>query len=441
MASTQRFAKALSAAAVIAIASGCAGSGAKAPQVSGGFAKGDSNIALALRAQQALEARDFATAIPLSERAVEKAPNDAGYRALLGNAYFAAGRFASAEAAYKDSLSLISNQPQVILKLVLVTIAQGKKSEALAFLAAGQEVLDPADYGLALALAGDPYQAVSVLEASARAVTSDPRVRQNLALAHAIAGDWEAARTIAAQDLPANLVDQRVQEWMKFANPARASDQVASLTGVVPAADPGQPVRLALRRNDNIRMAAAAPVAQPELQPEPQPQLPAHAAIAEPAPEAYYAPAEPLAALPVAEISPPPMPVAEYVPPVAEAAPAAKAKPILRAASFVPKAKRPVAAPRAQGNSNSVVQLGAYGSRERVSVAWDQITKRYPGLKAYSPVIARFNGPRGTVYRLSVKGFASQQEAQARCRTLQGKGGSCFVRSVAGDSPIRMASR
>lgn len=437
MARTQRFAKALSAVAVIAIAGGCAGSGAKAPQVSGGFAKGDSNILLALRAQQALEGRDFGTAIALSERAVEKAPNDAGYRALLGNAYFAAGRFASAEAAYKDSLSLISNQPQVILKLVLVTIAQGKKSEALAFLAAGQEVLDPADYGLALALAGDPYQAVSVLEASARAVTSDPRVRQNLALAHAIAGNWEGARTVAAQDLPANLVDQRVQEWIKFANPARVSDQVAALTGVTPVADPGQPVRLALRGNGNIRMAAAVPVAPPQ----PQPQLPAHAAVAEPAPEAYYAPAEPLAALPVAEISPPPMPVAEYVPPVAEAAPVAKAKPILRAASFVPKAKRPTAAPRAQGNSNSVVQLGAYGSRERVSVAWDQITKRYPGLKAYSPVIARFNGPRGTVYRLAVKGFANQQEAQARCRTLQGKGGSCFVRSVAGDSPIRMASR
>ena len=42
------------------------------------------------------------TAIDLAERAVAKTPDDAGFRALLGNAYFAGGRFASAEAAYKD---------------------------------------------------------------------------------------------------------------------------------------------------------------------------------------------------------------------------------------------------------------------------------------------------------------------------------------------------
>ena len=41
-------------------------------------------------------------------------------------AYFAGGRFKSAEGAYKDSLSLYSNQPQVVLKLALVEIAHGK---------------------------------------------------------------------------------------------------------------------------------------------------------------------------------------------------------------------------------------------------------------------------------------------------------------------------
>ena len=51
-------------------------------------------------------ANDSATAISLAERAVEASPNDAGFRALLGNIYFAAGRFASAESAYRDSISL-----------------------------------------------------------------------------------------------------------------------------------------------------------------------------------------------------------------------------------------------------------------------------------------------------------------------------------------------
>ena len=47
-----------------------------------------------------------ATAIPLAERAVERSPRDAGFRAPCSAiATFAAGRFASAEAAYKRSLS------------------------------------------------------------------------------------------------------------------------------------------------------------------------------------------------------------------------------------------------------------------------------------------------------------------------------------------------
>ena len=40
-------------------------------------------------------------AIDLAERAVAKTPSDAGFRALLGNAYFAGGRFRSAEVAYQ----------------------------------------------------------------------------------------------------------------------------------------------------------------------------------------------------------------------------------------------------------------------------------------------------------------------------------------------------
>jgi cell division septation protein DedD len=118
-------------------------------------------------------------------------------------------------------------------------------------------------------------------------------------------------------------------------------------------------------------------------------------------------------------------------PPKPGAASARNAKPAKRAAS----------AQLAKAQSNAVVQLGAYRSRERVSVAWNLFTKRYPGLSAYAPVVARFDGPKGTVYRLSMKGFASQKEAIARCNQLRGRGGSCFVRSVAGDAPVQFASR
>ena len=51
------------------------------------------------------------------------------------------------------------NQTQVILKLALVTIAQGKNGAALALLEEAHSYLDPADYGLAVALAGQPQSA------------------------------------------------------------------------------------------------------------------------------------------------------------------------------------------------------------------------------------------------------------------------------------------
>ena len=94
-----------------------------------------------------------------------------------------------------------------------------------------------------------------------------------------------------------------------------------------------------------------------------------------------------------------------------------------------------------RGNSNAVVQLGAYASRERVAAAWEQISKRYPKLRAYAPMTPRFDSPKGTVYRLSIKGFGSQQEAVARCSVLKSHGGACFVRNVAGDAPVEIASR
>jgi Flp pilus assembly protein TadD len=410
------------------------------------------NIGIATKALMALNSNDYATAVKLAERAVENSPNDAGFRALLGNAYFGSGRFASAESAYRDSLALINNQPQVILKLALVQIAQGRNGEALQFLASARGMLEPADYGLAVALAGQPQEAVNVLEGAAREVGADARVRQNLALSYALAGDWTSARTIAAQDLAPNLVDARIQEWMTFAKPAHASDQVAALTGFRPVAgDPGQPTRLALRTVET-RTAEAAPAIgpQPVAQVDPQP-------IAEPAPAPQVAevaaiPAPEHAPMPVAQApAPEPQSAATVVAAVATAvadAPAALAEMagLTKASNKLSSVTRRVplrnaSLHRARGNSNAVVQLGAYGSRERVAAAWELLTGRYPALREYSPMIARFDSKRGTVYRLSIKGFGSQQEALARCRSLRGNGGSCFVRNVAGDAPIRMASR
>jgi D-alanyl-D-alanine carboxypeptidase len=459
-----RFATAVSAITLASMIAGCAVSH-RGPQSASDFGgKASGNIGLAMQALAALNANDVASATSLAERAVQGSVNDAGFRALLGNTYFAGGRFASAETAYRDSLALLPNQPQVVLKLALVQIAQGKNNEALSFLAAARPLLDASDYGLALALAGQPRDAVNVLDAAARERGADSRLRQNLALAYALSGDWTQARAIAAQDLTPDIVDQRVQQWMSFAKPARAADQVAALTGVVPAAaDPGQPTRLALR-SDETRTAVVAPAPAPApafVVPAPAPV--AFAPALAPAPVVAEAPqaasvfvaehARPeLASRPLGNSVTVELPAAMAEPafiaasaepqPIPAVAPAAPAPVVKAAAARVARlVKRPATMPRAFGRSTAVVQLGAYGSPQRVAAAWNGAARRYSVLRAYAPVSARFNSQRGLVYRLSVRGFASVNEASGLCAALRRAGAGCFVRSVAGDAPVQIASR
>ena len=429
---TLRLGSAVSAIALASMIAGCASPMSRSASVS----KGKAPAAYALRAQMALGSGDYASAVTLAEQAAEATPQDANIRSLLGNAYFAGGRFASAEAAYNDSLSLIPAQPQIILKRALVQIALGKNDAAISGLQAAQGMIDPADLGLALALAGRPDEAVQMLDVAARAQGADSRVRQNLALANALAGNWEAARIIASQDLTADLVDARVQQWMSLAKPAHSYDQVAALVGVTPvAADPGQPVRLALVQTDT-RVAQADPA-----------PLPVEQAVVAQAP-VYVAPvAEPVA---VAQASVPEQPSFDPLAAVAAAASNAKAAVVEFASNLTsepaPKAKKASAPARkaaspSLGSPKAVVQLGAYSSEERVSAAWATLSKKYPNLRSYSPMVARFDSPRGTVWRLSIRGFDNQQEAIARCQSRRGKGGSCFVRSTAGDAPVQFASR
>lgn len=436
-----RFGTALSALALAGLLSGCATGKPKA------FAQGmvsGSKVGLAMRAQAALENGDFATAVRLAEQAVQYSPNQAAFRAVLGNAYFGAGRFASAESAYRDSLSLAAGNPAVVLKLALAAIAQGKQAQALANLEAARDDLEAADYGLALALAGRPADAVAVLGQAARMPGADARVRQNLALAHALSGDWIMARTIAAQDVSPDQMDSRIQQWMAMATPARASDQVAALTGVTPAADPGQPVHLALNR------VAAAPRLAQALPAPPPIVAAAPVQYAQPEPIDYVEP-RPRTEIVVAEVPPiieaeqPEAQVAQILlQPVVEAA--APVAPLPARFEDKPQVARLVAAKlrkpvRASGRSTSVVQLGAYGSPQRVATAWNQFAQRFGALNRYTPVSMRFSGPKGTVYRLSVKGFATAGEAQQLCEALQRKGKNCFVRRVAGDAPVQLASR
>lgn len=437
---------------------GCALGGAR----SSGFAgKVDTtNIGVALRAQAALEKGDAATAVQLAEKAVENSANDAGFRTLLGNAYLAAGRFRSAEAAYGDALALIPNQAGVPLKLALAQAAQGKADSALATLDSYSGQIDPADAGLAMALAGRPGAAIELLDQVARQPGADGRVRQNLALAHALAGDWTRARSVAAQDLSGDQLEKRMSEWAALARPGASAHQVAALIGVTPSAsDQGQPVRLALKdAPKGVRFAMSAPAAAPTSAP-----MPAEVAYRAPeaAPAAVTADAEAAApALAAAPAPSLPSPMAEAMPAIASSDSEPAAAPVLKSAPDVAEMvdsirREPVrisgalpkvaqlrrTAAKRFGQSRAVVQLGAYATQAGVKAGWNVVSKRHKALRAYVPASARFESPRGTVYRLSLRGFASDGEARSLCMQLKASGASCFVRSAAGDSPVRFASR
>lgn len=377
-------------------------------------------------ALNAVRGNNISLAVAQAETAVALSPRDAGYRATLADIYLKGGRFASAASAYADALQLNSSDGKTALSLALSQIALGRHADAIATLSASTGAIPSADHGLALALAGDREGALRLLNAAARAPEATGRVRQNLALTYALAGDWVSARSIAAQDVSPDELDARMAAWAAFAQPKAASDQVATLLGVSPASDAGMPVRLALNPNALVQTAAVEVVATPEAEPVAVAvaDLPAPPMVEE-APVAYAenaaADSVPVLAAAIASV--------ESVLPRQMAQPLART---LRAASTAPQTFK----------GRYVVQLGAFAGADRVEKAWNGAVSRLDRLANYIPASTRVSvGGGASLTRLSVGGFSGRQGAAKLCNSLRAAGGTCFVRVVAGDAPVRWASR
>jgi Flp pilus assembly protein TadD len=404
------------------------------------------------KAQELVHAGKLGAALERTEEAVAFAPRDVGYRMLLADLYLKNGRFESAQTTYRDVLRLDPGNKRAGLSIALTEIALGRQASAVAQLDSIAESVSASDAGLAYALAGKPERAIGILEAAARAPGADGRVRQNLALAYSLAGDWAKARTTAAQDVsPADLAG-RLQQWATLANPSASADKVAALLGTRPAADPGQPTRLALADPAPARQLAAA-------EPAPEPAPAAAAALVPPAPQpepVNFAAAAPVAPEPVT-IAAPAAPVQEVSKPLyADAVQSLVAAPVPVQAGAAPRLKvetahRFEAAPRrvfAQshaaartGPGRFAVQIGAFASPAGVERAWAQAYKRY-GFTGNTPLSTTVSVPgHGTLHRLSVAGFDSRGAADRICASVRSHGGACFVRAVAGDAPVRWASR
>jgi Flp pilus assembly protein TadD len=386
----------------------------------------------ARKAEQAIAKKQWGKAVTLAEAAVALNPDDAGYRALLGSAYLKAGRFASAEQSFADVMTLQPDNGRISLNLALAQIAEGKWAAARDTLDAHSGTIPAADRGLALALAGDPATAVEVLTAATRAAQADVKTRQNLALAMALAGRWPEARALVGVDMTPVDADARMVQWAAFAQPRAASDQVATLLGVTPAADPGQPAALAL--------AGAAPVVA-------ETHAPVDAFMpgrAEPEVETAAVEAAPVAPVPVAVA--PMVAAAAPVAPMVTAAPVAAPStaqliaaastpyktPLARVVKAKPAVAWPAVARAVSAKGSWYVQIGAFRNAAVAQDSWKGATRRFPALAAHDPFAMNASVNGATYYRLSVGGF-TRADAVSLCQRYRAKGGVCFVRAGAGD--------
>lgn len=411
--------------------------------------------ALHEQARRAVQQGQLSEALGLIEQAVALSPRDAGYRLLLADIYLRNGRFESASATYADVLELDPSNARAGLSFALMQIALGRPQAAVGQLDAMASHAAAADVGLAYALAGLPERAIEVLEPAARAHDATPRLRQNLALSYALAGDWRRARSVAAQDLPPSEVGARMVEWARMARPDSGPTQVASLLGVNPVADAGQPVRLALRNapaevSAPVQVAAAAPAfsapAEPAVYAEAAP-IAAPAAVPVPASDSVWG--QPAAQSATTDMRP-----YYTAAPQAAATPEAQAArtltrpsaPVIQAAAVsLPRApvfqrERPSVPVVRSGNSNFVVQIGAFSNEGNAERAWLDAKRRF-NLGERAPLTATINVNGRTMHRVAVAGFASQADAGRMCGAIRAGGGVCFVRANAGDASIRWAAR
>src|ERR1700682_3517729 len=119
----------------------------------------------------------------------------------LGVAYDMMSDHASAQAAYRDGLTLAPGNLQLTNNL-----------------------------GLSLALSGDFAHALPLLEASARDPAATPRMRHNLALAYGLSGDDKKAAEIAKLDLDAAGVQENLG-YYEFLRLLQDRNAIASTLG------------------------------------------------------------------------------------------------------------------------------------------------------------------------------------------------------------------
>jgi Flp pilus assembly protein TadD len=419
----------------------------------------------ATQAEEALAEGRTNRALTLAEQTVQADPTNAAYRAMLGKAYLDSGRFASAETAFNDAMTLGDNSPRTALSLALAQVGQAKYAEAAALLNQWEGQIATADMGLALALSGQPERGIHLMGNAIRSGDDTVKMRQNLAYAYAVAGRWREARVMAAQDVPAGELGNRMEQWAAMASPEAFNTRVASLLGV-PAGvqDMGQPTALALGNTPSVpqlaaeaagQIAAPEAVASAEL-----------AAIQAPA-TGRYTSAEGTLAVPAAGSELPAVGAAQPVnafaqtqsdfarafstperaPVVASLAAVAQdagqftSQPVVQQVPQTASTRRTaapqqaaLARPVSGADATHLVQLGSFTSEDRARRAWTIYTSRYPELANHEMVITEAVVRGKRYFRVSAGGF-NLANSRSMCGRVSAAGGDGCI-SWAAASPL-----
>ncbi|MCW1382972.1 tetratricopeptide repeat protein [Novosphingobium sp. KCTC 2891] len=407
----------------------CVSTALAAGLLAGCTASGPRPSRLVAGADAAMASGRVEKAVSLAEQAVLSDPRNPAYRTLLGNSYLRAGRFESAHQAYDEAMQLGEDSGKAALSLALADIAMGRMGTAIDTLDTYRDSIPASDYGLALAMAGRAAQGVTVLTDALRTGDNTPKLRQNLAYAYALAGQWRQARVMAAQDVPAEQLDGRLQQWLLMARPSDVRTRVATLLGAPVRMDSGQPQALALANFPEAQLqqqAAAQPVAAPSVEAP---------ALAQAAAQELPPVAEPAAPAPaVADASQAPQGVLAAVDNLSSARPAAAPQPYRLAGSYSARAAAPAARVRpaavaatSVGGGSHLVQLGAFSTSVGAQRAWRHFAAKNPALAAHRSVITQVSVRGHQFWRVQAAGFAGYGAASTMCGTVKAKGGACLV--------------
>jgi hypothetical protein len=257
-----------------------------------------------------------------------------------------------------------------------------------------------------------------------RAGENTPKMRQNLAYAYALAGRWREARLMAAQDVPADQVSDRIGEWAATAAPEQSQARLAKLLEVPGGArDAGQPIQLALANTPSLEQlaseasASASPAAElPAVAAAPAGELPPLASVDPSAGAARYeaAPVERSGNFQSAFAAPAPVAVA----------PVAATQDTSRFVQPAPQRAEPAVAQRADGTH--LVQLGSFASEQGARRAWGIYANRYPELAGHQMVISEAVVKGKRYWRVSAAGFG-RSTASLLCGRVRSGGQGCFA--------------